>query len=413
MRADAPRAGARPRSTVGATDHPMPATDYAAALGIGVAAAYIGAGLGARRRRGWSEIYALCLAVVLWTVYACSATLYHTSPGSIRVSSFFVLHLAFAALVFAFPTAVWGGMALDTRSRRRLETRLQPASKLAWPVAWLLAFLSVVVVGAAIYAHEIEPLRLSVTRLELRTPKLRAGERPLRIVHLTDLHLEPSRVSAAIRARLLSEVTALQPDLVLWGGDYVSDWDGVPAAQRLLVEASRQARLGGCAVAGNWPADRGVLEFPAGTKGAPAVLSNAKALVRTAEGEVYVVGVPYTDPSPDRAQAERGVPAGAFRVLLAHSPREAVGVHGYDLILCGHTHGGQLHVPGWQRVARRFAQAPYAAGRYDLSGQLLYVNRGVGLEGGAAPRLRFRCPPEVLVVDVVGTGPVAEASRGG
>jgi len=382
----------------------MPTTTYTVALGIGLAAAYIGAGLGARRRRGWSEIYAVCVALVLWTIYSCSATLYGLSPQSLRVGTFFVAQLAFAGVAFTFPAALWASMALDTRLRRRVETQPQPVSRLAWPLAWLLALGSAVAIGAAIYAHEVEPLRLTVTRLEVRTPKLRATGRPLRIVHLTDLHLEPSRISREMRARLLARVAGLQPDLVLLGGDYVSDWGEVPDAQKLLVELNRRARLGAYAVGGNWPADQGVLKFAAGTAGAPTVLRNANARVKTAGGDLYVVGVSYWRPDPDRERAEHGVPAKAFRVLLTHSPRDVVGVRSYDLILCGHTHGGQVHLPGWQHVARRFAQAPYVAGRYDVDGQLVYVNRGIGMEGGSAPRLRFLCPPEVLVVDVVGTG---------
>ncbi len=384
----------------------MAVTTYAVAIGVGLSAAYIGAGLGARRRRGWSEIYAVCVGLVLWTMYACSATLYNAPPGRSRqAAGFFLLQLAFAGLTFAFPASVLAAIALDTRARRRTELEPQPVSKLAWPLAQLLTVLSVGVIGVATYAHEVEPLALKVTQVQLRTRKLRGAERPVRIVHITDIHLEPTRISRAARARLTAKCYDLQPDILLWGGDYVNTHDEVPLAQKLIVELSGLASLGAYAVVGDWRTDNEVLAFAEGTEGAPRVLTNQHARVSARGGDLYVVGLPFSHPEPNLPEAEEGLPDEAFRVLLAHSPPATLPARGYDLIVCGHTHGGQLRLPWPRRLARHFGAAPYTRGRYEHAGQLLYVNSGVGMEGGPAPRLRLCSPPEILVVDVVGTAP--------
>jgi predicted MPP superfamily phosphohydrolase len=93
----------------------------------------------------------------------------------------------------------------------------------------------------------------------------------------------------------------------------------------------------------------------------------------------------------------------ALNVLLHHSPDylEEASRAGYDLVLSGHTHGGQVRIPGFgaiitmSRFGRRFQ-----AGLYVQGDTRMYVNRGLGLEGGMAPRIRLFCRPEVAVLDL-------------
>jgi len=94
-----------------------------------------------------------------------------------------------------------------------------------------------------------------------------------------------------------------------------------------------------------------------------------------------------------------------FTILLYHSPDLApeAAVTGIDLQLSGHTHGGQVCLPFWGAV---FAGSLYgtllAQGRYQLGRMTLYVTRGVGLEGKGAPRVRFLCPPEIVLWEIGG-----------
>ena len=96
-------------------------------------------------------------------------------------------------------------------------------------------------------------------------------------------------------------------------------------------------------------------------------------------------------------QAPNGVP----RVLLYHSPElmpQAAG-HGLDLYLCGHTHGGQVRVPGYGAlITSSQLGREYVMGHYRRGTTNLYVSRGVGLEGLSAPRVRFLAPPEITLV---------------
>ena len=73
-----------------------------------------------------------------------------------------------------------------------------------------------------------------------------------------------------------------------------------------------------------------------------------------------------------------------------------------DLFLCGHTHGGQVCIPFWGAVVTLSKyHKRYERGLYEVRGIPMYVNRGVGMEGGAVPRVRFLSRPEVAVIDLV------------
>jgi predicted MPP superfamily phosphohydrolase len=95
----------------------------------------------------------------------------------------------------------------------------------------------------------------------------------------------------------------------------------------------------------------------------------------------------------------------AFTVLLYHTPdlMPAASKRGVDLYLAGHTHGGQLRLPLYgAMVTASFHGKRYEMGAYEEGRTLLYVSRGVGLEGKGAPRARFLCPPEIGLVTLSG-----------
>jgi len=102
--------------------------------------------------------------------------------------------------------------------------------------------------------------------------------------------------------------------------------------------------------------------------------------------------------------ARRPADAGAT-VLLYHSPEMMPFVQQFDvdLYLCGHTHGGQVRVPGYGAIiTSAITGKRYEMGRYDENGTTLYVSRGIGLEGLSAPRLRLFCPPEMTLITLRG-----------
>ncbi len=85
-------------------------------------------------------------------------------------------------------------------------------------------------------------------------------------------------------------------------------------------------------------------------------------------------------------------------VVTTLAPRSHV-----DLVVCGHTHGGQVQLPwiGPPFVLSSVPRAVGAGGLSELGGHKLYVSRGIGWEHGHAPRVRFRCPPEVSLLTLV------------
>ena len=96
------------------------------------------------------------------------------------------------------------------------------------------------------------------------------------------------------------------------------------------------------------------------------------------------------------------------RILLYHAPDLMVEAsqHEVDLYLCGHTHGGQVRLPGYgailtsSQLGKRYEMGLYRSGRTQM-----YVSRGVGLEGLSAPRVRFLAPPEITLVTMHGNLP--------
>jgi uncharacterized protein len=129
--------------------------------------------------------------------------------------------------------------------------------------------------------------------------------------------------------------------------------------------------------------------------------------------EIDVIGLtcthkPFID-APRLEPLAASVPPGRFTILLYHTPDLAPNADRtgqIDLQLSGHTHGGQIRLPG---LGAFFAASLYGkrfeAGRYQLQNMTLYVTRGIGLEGKAAPRVRFLASPEIILWELTGSGP--------
>jgi uncharacterized protein len=98
------------------------------------------------------------------------------------------------------------------------------------------------------------------------------------------------------------------------------------------------------------------------------------------------------------------VPPGAFTILLYHTPDEILDVaatHRVDLYCAGHTHGGQVALPFYGALVTlsKFYKK-YERGLHREGSTWLYVTRGIGMEGGPAPRVRFLARPEVTVIEL-------------
>jgi predicted MPP superfamily phosphohydrolase len=280
-------------------------------------------------------------------------------------------------------------------------------------VRWGLAAMGA---GAATlaYATRIEPTWLEVTRRELALPRLPPALDGLRIAHMSDFHLSPL-VSLDYLAACVAAAMAERPDLVLLTGDYVTK---KPAATVSVTEVLQPlaAPLGVYGVLGNHDIVVGAEGVAAAVEASGARMLRNRHECLCAHGtNFWLAGIDCQHHSQYHLAGQkrtgyeqiyrryldsalRGIPADAFRLLLAHTPdviRDAARLR-VDLMLSGHTHGGQVRFPlvGATVVPSRYGHR-YAAGEFQVEGTTLYVSRGLGL---VRSRLRFLCRPELALL---------------
>ncbi len=230
------------------------------------------------------------------------------------------------------------------------------------------------IVGGAAYGLAYARHELQVVRATIPVSHLPPALDGLRIGLITDLH-HSEMVPAADIARASSLMMAEGPDLIVLGGDYIT-WRerlfAVPCAEAL---GALDAPHGVFAVMGNHDDDR---EMPAAliARGYE-VLRDARTALTVRGETLELVGIRYwTQRLSDITRAVKG--AKGTVILLAHDPRRLVEASslGVPLVLSGHTHGGQVVLPGIGAIAgRRF---PVLAGAGSQGKTAIFVSRGVG-----------------------------------
>ncbi len=285
-------------------------------------------------------------------------------------------------------------------ARRRWLPDLPPGLGRLARLSWALAALGV---GCIAYGHFVEPYWVEVQEHRLETPKLERGQR-LRLVHLSDIHSDPQ---ARLEPELPGRIAALSPDLIVFTGDSINSEDGLPVFRDLLRRLAAIAPT--YVVRGNWDMwFWGNLELFDGT-GARELVDEVVE-VRAKDAVVRLGGLRADSSKRDAVLAALRGPA--LSVFLHHYPDEAdaAAAAGVDLYCAGHTHGGQVALPFYGALVTfsRFGKR-FEAGAYEVGAMRLYVSRGIGMEGGAAPRVRFFARPEISVHDVIGTGQTAVA----
>lgn len=245
--------------------------------------------------------------------------------------------------------------------------------------------------GAGAHGFLYERHHLELTRASFPVSGLPEALRGLRIGVLTDIH-RSQMVSHEMVATAVRMLMAEKPDLIVLGGDYVSWRDQRyvdPAADAL---APLSAPHGVIAILGNHDDDR---EMPAAlaAKGF-TVLKDARTRLAI-RGEVMdVAGIRYwTYKISEIAHVMRGTVPHA--ILLAHTPKRLIEAQqlAVPAVISGHTHGGQIVLPGIGAIAAR--EFPVIAGIAQRLGTTIFVSRGVGT---VYIPIRINCPPEVAVL---------------
>ena len=248
------------------------------------------------------------------------------------------------------------------------------------------------ITGMAAYGVSYERHRLNRIVRDIAVRGLPTALDGLRIGMITDVH-HSSVVPADDVARAVAALTEAAPDLVVVGGDYVSIFNRrfIGAVAELLAPLAG-APHGSFAVLGNHDDER---EMPAAlaAKGFTVLTDQRTAL--TVRGErLDIAGIRFwTRSSAEIVDVLKGT--GGTTILLAHDPRrlEEAAALDVQLVLSGHTHGGQVIVPAVGAIAGR--KFPVLAGFATRENTSLFVSRGVGT---VYVPVRINCPPDVAVL---------------
>jgi predicted MPP superfamily phosphohydrolase len=260
--------------------------------------------------------------------------------------------------------------------------------------------------AAILQAAALEPYQVEITHQAIRIAKLPEPFNGLRLVQLSDIHHSPflSETEILIAAR---HANALSPDLIVLTGDYIShSRQYISGCARALSHL--RAPLGVYAVLGNhdhWT--DGEMMAAALTAVGIRVLNNESLALTRAGARLWLAGVDDLMVERDDLRAALDGTAGdETRILLCHNPsiiREAARA-GVDLVLAGHTHGGQIN---WRLLVGREDRAfsrrllrpsrRFLRGHAQLGETQLYVNRGLGT---VVVPLRYGCPPEITLIEL-------------
>lgn len=329
---------------------------------------------------------ALATALAVGLVGAGAAL---TTRLTLSSSLFALLTHAYVALL---SLGIIGVVAL-VLARRRLTTWGQTAAAAA---ALGLPVL--------IWASFVEPYALE--RIEVPVPLhvLREGSAPLRIGVLSDLQTNRVRSHEHAAVDLL---LAAQPDVILLPGDLYQGpperWLEVKPGFRELLQ--RLVAPGGTfLVPGDCDTNARLSDLVAGTP--VQLLLGESVPLSVRDRKLRLMGLDLRRPAPQAltAFARAGLEQPAeIRIALAHRPEAAFNVPidaPLDLVVAGHTHGGQVRLPGGTALLD-LSPVPNrvgGGGLHYVGHQLLYVSRGVGMERSLAPRIRLGCRPEVSLL---------------
>lgn len=263
--------------------------------------------------------------------------------------------------------------------------------------------------GMLAWGFGVGPRRVEETQLRVELPGLAPSLRGLRVLQLSDLHIGNAMEGPALAA-LVARANGLAPDLTVLTGD-LFDFDPAVIEDGVRELAKLRARLGVYAVLGNHDRYAGIGRVAE----AFAALAPELRLLRgervrvPCEAPLWLAGV--DDPGTDWTRRDLDDPVLRLlaetrpedepEILLVHRPESfpLAARLGWRLVLAGHTHGGQIALPGtggrWN-VARLITR--FDRGLHRLDGSTLYVHRGCGFAG---PRIRLSCPREIATIELV------------
>lgn len=269
---------------------------------------------------------------------------------------------------------------------------------------WLISVASVSLILLGLYGLLIEPNRLTVRKESLTFEQWPASGAPVRLVHISDLQSVGFCEREAEAARMIND---LDPDVIVFTGDYIAGpfndvGPAVEAARRFL--SALESKHGILAIAGHSENDPIRQDIFRGLGNVQYIKDEARVL-DVGEGRLLrIYGLDLDHrweshlnlddvPSPD--------PTRTVNVFASHVPdisSELEG-QGVDLHVAGHTHGGQIIIPGFGPLVT-LSKLPreHSRGLFMYGDHRLNICAGIGMEGNHAPRIRLFCPPEICLI---------------
>jgi len=265
------------------------------------------------------------------------------------------------------------------------------------------------------YANTLRS-QIQVERVPIRLKRLPEAFRGFKIAQLSDLHSSPL-VDKEHLEHAVDLALAEKPDLVVLTGDFIGhtlrthpqeihEFDSQYLDNLVAAVARAKAPFGTYAVLGNhdfWSGpevtERICHDFE--TRAGIPVLRNQNIVLKRGEATLYLVGIDDYWHSWNLRKALRKVPMQSVKILLSHNPdinQHLIPAHRIDLVLSGHTHGGQITFPFLGAPFATHMNKRYLRGLVRDGDRQTYITRGVG---HLVVPIRFNCPPEVTLITLV------------
>jgi predicted MPP superfamily phosphohydrolase len=259
--------------------------------------------------------------------------------------------------------------------------------------AIVLHFIAIAGMLCVLYGYFIEPYRIEVNFIPIRTNKL--SNTSFRIVQISDLHCDKRPANEKTIVKMVNE---LKPDIIVFTGDALNRPSFLPVFKETMKNLD--APFGKFAVYGNWETNHWPnLDYYSQT-GFELLDANTVRLEKNGEA-ITISGLSCNNPQADW-RTLHGLSNETYNIFLFHYPEFIKSVKNFnvDLYLCGHTHGGQIAIPFYGAlITMSKTGKKYESGMYSVGKTIMYVNRGLGMDI-YPPRIRLFVRPEIAVFDI-------------
>lgn len=265
---------------------------------------------------------------------------------------------------------------------------------------WLFVLLIVLVIGLKAYRNTFQPA-LNRVHIPVSSTCLDQDCEPVRILHLSDLHMENISISAE---RIVEDLSNDSIDILAITGDFLDRERNIPKAISFVQSLQRlQPKLGTFVVFGNHdyvlPPNK-LAQLKVGLERIGChVLCNESVTIPYGNSKLHIIGIDdYHTRRSNLAKSYQSVTEDGLRLVLTHDPTIVLQMkeYDYDYMLAGHFHGGQIHWPKPYHLLKmgKLARMNIVKGLHYRDNRPFYISEGLGQTG---LNIRLRSRPEITV----------------